>query len=364
MRFLRCAPILIKSMALLCVWLCGTNDTFADEPIKITREFNVITSKNATGYFKPLFTTIGEGFNTNTYTVARYPSQWRLGLDLSACAMLIPSSQTTYDALLPEDYGNTNITQTAELRGSAETRNASGTSVQPTIYGGVATPIFSAPQSGGPPGVLRQPATVTYMEGNNATFMASIPAVQIIFGIPTRTQLHLRFLSIPIKDASTTYFGIMASQQFNHLFGLFADDSLIGIALNAGYHSFSVGSSVSVNSLAFGIHGSKTWLSGLSLYGGIQYENLSGNISFVREKDLNIISKSPFAEIRNQEDLKMDVTTYADMRIAAGVSYKIGILELHADAAYAAQPTLAAGLTLWFMNIGNDESYDINKNRR
>ena len=35
----------------------------ADE-LKISKDFNVFTSKNAQGYLKPLFTTISESFNT------------------------------------------------------------------------------------------------------------------------------------------------------------------------------------------------------------------------------------------------------------------------------------------------------------
>ena len=39
----------------------------ADE-LKISKDFNVFTSKNAQGYLKPLFTTISESFNTGLYT--------------------------------------------------------------------------------------------------------------------------------------------------------------------------------------------------------------------------------------------------------------------------------------------------------
>lgn len=344
----------------------------AGDSLTITKEFNLITSKNAAGYFKPLFTTIGESFNSNTFTVARFARQWRLGLDISVCGMMIPSSQTTFDALLPEVYGKTDSTQTAELRGSVETRNHKGTVSQPTIYGGNSTPTFSASQSSVPTSEApKQPSTVSYMEGNNISFMSGLPAIQLAVGLPTRTQIRLRFLTAPIQDASTIYFGAMLSQQFNHLVGLFADDSLIGVALNAGYHNVSRSEGISVSSFAVGLHASKTWNSGFSVYGGIQYEGLSGTIKFVREKDFSIISKSPFEEIRKQKDLEFDVESFTDIRIGAGLSYKTGILELHADAAYASQPVLSAGFTLWFLNIDAatkntgrlDDSYEINKGK-
>ncbi|GAB1430762.1 hypothetical protein MASR2M18_15960 [Ignavibacteria bacterium] len=373
MAFLRCVPNLARNLALGVAFICAATVAKAGDSLTISREFNLITSKNASGYFKPLFTTIGESFNSNAFTVARYARQWRLGLDISVCGMIIPSSQTTYDATLPDEYGNTSITQTAERRGGTETRNTSGTVSQPTVYGGVSTPTFSAPQTGIPPSEIpKQPSTVAFMEGNNISFMSGLPAIQIGLGLPTRTQLKFRFATFPLQDVSTTYFGIMGSQQFNHLVGLFADDSLIGVALNAGYHSLARNQGISISSFAVGLHGSKTWESGFSLYGGVQYENLSGSITLVREKDFSIISKSPYSEIRNQEDLKMDVASFTDMRVGAGISYKTGILELHADAAYASQPILAAGFTLWFMSIDADtrkndtldDSYEINKNKR
>lgn len=372
MTFLRHAPQLARGTFLAAILLLGGASARAGDSLTITKEFNLITSKNAAGYFKPLFTTIGESFNSNTFTVAKFARQWRLGLDISVCGMIIPSSQTTYDALLPEVYGKTDSTQTAERRGGTETRNGKGTVVQPTIYGGASTPTFSASQSSAPTAEApKQPSTVSYMEGNNISFMSGLPALQLTVGLPTRTQLRLRFLTAPIADVSTTYFGVMLSQQFNHLVGLLADDSLIGIALNAGYHSISRNEGISISSFAVGLHGSKTWESGFSVYGGLQYEGLSGTLKFVREKDFSILSKSPFQEIRQQKDLEFDVESFTSIRVGAGLSYKTGILELHADAAYASQPVLAAGFTLWFMNIDAstretsrlDDSYEINKGK-
>lgn len=356
----------------MCFLFYGNSSLKAGDSLTITKEFNLITSVNASGYLKPLFTSVSESFNSNTFTVARFARQWRLGLDISVCGMFIPSSQLTFDAELPSDYGNTGVTQTSELRGSTETRNGKGTVSQPTIYGGISNPTFSASQTSVlPSDPPKQPATVTFLEGNNTSFMSGVPALQINAGFPTRTQLRLRFIPVPVDGNSMTYFGMMVSQQFNHLVGLFTDDSLIGIALNAGYHSLSRSQGISVSSFAVGVHGSKTWQSGLSLYGGLQYEDMSGTINFVREKNATSISKSPFEEIRKQADLNLKVETFTNFRLGAGVSYKTGIIELHADAALASQPVLAFGMTFWFMNLNVtkpngeiDDSYDFNKDKQ
>lgn len=357
MRLLLCRKLGFFVFFVFTVLLLERHIVQAGDSLTITKEFNLITSNNASGYFKPLFTTIGESFNSNMYTIAQFSQQWRLGIDISVSGMIIPSSQKTYQADLPDEYGNTGVTQTSELRNGSVTRNRSGKVDQPTIYGGISTPTFSASQSTIIPSKLpKQPSTVTYLEGNNIGFMSGLPVFQINAGFPSRTQLRLRFLPIPINDNSLTYFGAMASQQFNQLVGLFEDDSLVGIALNAAYHSLNVSNAVSISSFAIGLHGSKTWESGLSVYGGIQYEDLGGTITFVREKDNgNVISNSPFSEIRNQKNLNIDVKTFTNIRVGAGVSYKTGILELHADAAYASQPVLGIGMSLWFMNIDVDK---------
>ena len=270
----------------LFVLILAISGTKASDSLTMTKEFNLITSKNATGYFKPLFTTIGESFNSNSFTVAKFSRQWRIGLDISVCGMIIPSSQLTFDAELPGEYGDTLITKTSELRGNTESSNSKGLVTQPTIYGGISTPTFSAPQTtqvpNNPP---KQPNTVTYLEGNDISFMSGLPCIQITAAFPTRTQLRLRFLPLPIQDKSAIYFGAMVSQQFNHLIGLFADDSLIGVALNVGFHTISRTQGISATSLAVGVHGSKTWNSGLSVYGGLQYENLSGTMTFSRDRD-------------------------------------------------------------------------------
>ena len=96
----------------------------ADE-LKISKDFNVFTSKNAQGYLKPLFTTISESFNTGLYTGANYKKGWSISLDLGIMGMIIPESQKKYQAELPEDFGNSQITQTSHLVGGKLFQNQS-----------------------------------------------------------------------------------------------------------------------------------------------------------------------------------------------------------------------------------------------
>lgn len=72
------------------------------EPIEISREFTMFTSQQASGFLKPLFTTIGESLNSGLYTKADYARGWSFGLDITLTSMIIPKSQTTYSAVLPD----------------------------------------------------------------------------------------------------------------------------------------------------------------------------------------------------------------------------------------------------------------------
>lgn len=333
------------------------------EPIMLTPGMDIITSADATRYFKPLFTSIGQSLNSSLYTVAHYEHRWRIGLDLSFSGMFIPESQLSYDAALPPGYGTTSLTQTAYLNNGVVTRNSSGTIRQPTYFGGIATPVFSAPQEGESEDFPKQPASVGYLEGNNISFMSGFPSLRVVVGLPTRTQIRAMVHGGTLESELTLFYQVLLSQQINHFLGLFEDDSLIGIAVNVAYHNISRDPGISVSSFALGVHGSKTFESGLSLYAGMQVEDISGTIRFAREQDPWYQSKSPWLEVRSQQDLLFDVQSFTSFRALGGIAYRTGILELHADASLASQPTLAVGLTVWFMGSRGPETRDESKER-
>jgi len=109
----------------------------------------------------------------------------------------------TYNAELPGSFGNTNVVITALKNGQEIILNTKGTVPEPTLYGGISTPVFAAPQNPFPPDSFYK--TVAFVEGNNISFMSGLPIVQAFLGLPTRTQLRFRFFTYPIDDVSTTY---------------------------------------------------------------------------------------------------------------------------------------------------------------
>jgi outer membrane protein OmpA-like peptidoglycan-associated protein len=344
--------IIFTYFVLLPALLLSQND------IEINKEFSLFTSKNAAGYFKPLFTTFGESLNTGLHTTAFYSNGWSLSLDISAMGMFIPESQKNFDAELPDLYGYDDITKTAELRDGKFNTSLSGFTRQPTIYGGKSNPVFAAPQNHFPPDSFYK--TVAYAEGNNISFMPGLPVFQLVAGFPTRTQLRLRFLTATLLNEPLTYYTVALNQNIDKFFELFPEEYNMSLAANFAYHSISRDPGIDISSLAAGVHFSKAFDFGLSLYTGFQYEGFNGSFYAVKEDyNENDILNSPYEEVRNGDPLSFDIESFTNFRLLGGVSYNIGAFDFYADAGYASQPVIRAGMTIWFIKNKDKEKFKL-----
>ena len=336
-----------------CVALMAPISAGAGEYIEVSKDFTLFTSKNMQGYLKPLFTSVEESFNSNFFTTADYKEEWSIALDISVNGMFIPSSNRTYDAEMPDLYGQTDIVDVAQLRdGSTNRNNVPGMIKQPTIYGGMSYPVFSAPQNHLDPDSLYK--SVAFVEGNDISFMSGIPAFQLMMGFPTRTQLRIRSWGVPnVQDETLFYFAFNINQQIDHFFDMFGEDKSLALALNFGYHMMNRGKGLSMNSLSFGAHFSKTWESGIFAYAAAQYENVGGEFKAIRTNfNPDDVANSPYKEIRDGDPLEFDIEGLNSYRILGGLGYRYGILELHLDAGWAEQPIVSTGITFWIASWG------------
>lgn len=322
----------------------------AQNDITISREFKLFTNRNAQGYTKPLFTTLGQSFNTSLMNTSYVVNDWSFGLDISAMGMFIPDNQLTFDAQLPDMFGNQSITDIAYFKDGVliRNKNVGQTIQQPTIYGGIATPIFAAPQNTSYPDSMYK--TLTYMEGNNVSFMSGLPVLQFVVGMPTRTQMRLRFITLPIDNSSLYYFNFGINQNIDKMLNLFDKKSPQSLSLTAAYALINRNSGVNINSLGLGLNYSYKTDLGITFYAGAMYENLSGNLKAVRDTvgSTGKIVDSPYNEIRQGNDLTFDISSFTNYRITCGFSFEVGPIEFHFDAAYASQPQINFGGTIWF----------------
>lgn len=316
---------------------------YADD-LELTREFNLITSKNASGYLKPLFTTLEEGFNTSLYNTAYHTPGWSFGVNLSVMGMFIPNSQLLYDAELPDLYGKTQFVKNAGLHDGKLIENIGGTYNEPTIYGGKSYSIFAAPQNLSPPDSFYK--SVGFLEGKDIGFTPALPILQLYLGIPTRTELILRFLSLPVQNSAMSYFTIGLTQNIDKLFEINKPDDPLSYGFNIAYHKISRGTGIDISSFAFGLLASNKFYDNLQVYGGLQFETMSGNLRFVR-KDFrpDDVLNSPYSEIRRGDNLIVDVESFNSLRLTLGAAYDISIFRFHGDISYAAQPVINFGVS-------------------
>ncbi|MBX3044521.1 MAG: OmpA family protein [Candidatus Kapabacteria bacterium] len=338
-----------KFILLIMMLIISYSNVLVSNDLELTREFNLITSQNASGYLKPFFTSIGEGFNTSLYNTAYFSNGWSMGLSISIAGMMIPSSHRTYDAVLPDLYGNSGRVKTAQMIDGRLIENLSGTVSQPTLYGGRSHSIFAAPQNLFPPDSFYK--SVGFLEGNDIGFMPALPIVQLYFGLPTRTEVRFRFLTFNMQDAPFNYFTIGVNQNIDKLLNINDSDDPLSFGITAAYHSMSRDRGIDISSLGLGLIASNQFADNISVYGGLMYENLSGNILMVRQDfSIDEYINSPYLEIRNGENLKINVETFNSFRITAGAHYDFSIFRLHGDISYAAQPVVNLGLSIKFFD--------------
>lgn len=348
---------------------------------EISSEFSGFNSENFKGYTKPLFTTIGQGAQSNLFSVANYNESYSIGIDISLSSTLIPGSQENYNAMLPAAFGDTNIMDNAIYKNGEIIRNIGGTVEQPTIYGGESNAIYVvSPVPGGDPADSIY-KTIAYNEGNNIATMASLPAIQFIFGLPTRTEIRFRYLGAPIDEEMYNHIAISANQQVDEWFDIFDSEDNMSLAIHGSYQFMTLAETIDMNSWAAGVHFSKGFGDGLSVYAGLQLEDLGGTFNVERKngyreefyvqgtnelRDLNEVptelqaqyvahvnarkdtENSPFEEVRLLKPISFDIETFTNWRFTVGGAYEYGIMEFHLDMGYASQMFLNGGIRLRF----------------
>lgn len=352
-----------------------------DGLLEVSSDFKLFTSENLKGYTKPLFTTIGQGAQSNLFTVGTYNDSYSIGFDLSLSSTIVPGSQQMYDAQLPLAFGDTTRMDNAIYKDGKIVRNIGGTIEQPTIYGGASNAIYVvSPVNGGDPADSIY-KTIAFNEGNNISTMASLPALQLIFGLPTRTELRFRYLGAPIGDEMYNHIAISANQEIDKWFDMFEEIEDMGLALHASYQFMTLAESIDMNSWAVGVHFSKGFGDGLSVYSGIQLEDISGQFSMVRENGYDAdyydetgenlrafgnvptdkqqafvdhvaardeVKNNPYEEVRLLKPLSFDIETFTNWRILVGGAYEYGVVEFHLDLGYASQMFVNGGIRFRF----------------
>ena len=259
-----------------------------------------LSSDNVKGYLQPFINGVGANLNSGLYNTAEIgESGFHLRLTVVAMGTLIGDAEKTYDATPPQPFSQTPV-PTA------------------TVFGGTGT-VVNGPVGSG--------IQYQFQNGQVKTSIIPLAAPQLTLGTIFGTQAIVRYVPIPeIHDfPKVTLFGIGAQHSLNRYL------SSVPVDLSAGlfYQSLTVGDIIDIKTFNLGAQASKSW-SLFTLYGGVQYETSSMNLTYTRTG--------------TSERLSVDFSGENKLRATAGLGINLVILHLNADISVGKVTVASAGI--------------------
>jgi hypothetical protein len=269
----------------LCLLVGGTAS--AQNPFEDA--IKQLSSDNVRGYIQPFVNGFGANLNSGLYHSASI-SEMGLSIkfDIVGMGTMIGDAEKVYDAVAPQPFDQTPV-QTA------------------TIFGGPGT-------------IVSHPSGVTYQFQNGQVKTSFVPLAvpQLTLGNFYGTQAVIRYAPLPsVGDfPKVTLFGIGA----RHSISRYLPTVPVDLAVSAFYQTFDIGEIMSAHALNFGAQASKSF-SVLTLYGGLQYETSS--------MDLSYTYTGPGATPNTKVGISIDGQN--NFRATAGLGLNLVILNLSAD---------------------------------
>ena len=289
-------------------WGIAISIVFAHSVLMAQSQFeNTLIQYNAEsvqGYVQPIADLFGTNMNAGFYHSAAIPTAgFHLEFQLIGMGSVVGTDQETYIANAPSGFDPQTFTTA-------------------TVFGGLGTTVTDAStglQYRGSDGIL-----------NASLFPMAVP--QLTVGYVAGTEATIRFIPVPSlsddKFPETTLFGIGA----RHSISQYLPVAPLDIAVGVFYNSLTVGDLIDFSSLAFGAQASKSW-SVLTLYGGLQWEKSTMNLTFS--------SSDPLATV---QQVNIDLDGDNSVRFTIGSQLSLGFLHLFADANFGSITNFSGGL--------------------
>lgn len=258
------------------------------------------------GYIKPLIDLFGANLNSGFFAGKAAPSGISIRLSLIGMAASVSDERKTYTAITPAGFDPATF-ETA------------------TIFGGQGTTVTDANnpalQYRGSDGLI-----------NATTFPFAVP--QLTVGSILGTEALVRFIATPAfgdndEFPKATLFAIGVRHDIGKYLG-----PTLPVALGAGvmYSSFKVGDILTVTGLTVGAQVSKT-VSVLTVYGGAAWEKTTMNLTYT--------STDPSAS----GTVDIDIDGANTFRVLAGLSLKLFVARVFADANFGSVMNFSGGLS-------------------
>jgi hypothetical protein len=303
---------MIKKLAkIVCVFaLCLFIFTIARAQNPIEDAVKQLTSDNAKGYLQPMVTSFGANLNSGMFHSADIGDMsFTLKLDFIGMGTLISDDEKKYSATPPFPFDQTPV-KTA------------------TIFGDKGAVAYK----------LIGPDTLEYafQSGQIKTRIAPLVLPQITIGDLYGTRAVIRYVPIPkIGDfPKITLFGIGVQHKVSRYIPTVPVDIAAGIA----YQTLDIGDIFKAKALCLNAQASKSF-SILTLYGGLQYETSSMDISYEFKGQYGA---APGTKMK----LSMDGDN--KFRFNAGLGLNLAILHIYGDINLGSVTVVSGGIGLGF----------------
>ncbi len=295
-----------RSSVALLLLVCATAARAESDLEKALRQLN---SDAVKGYIQPIADFFGANTNAGFSHSVRIPEDgFHFRFDIIAVGSVVGDEQKTYTLKAPAGYS------------PSEFKTA-------TVFGGKGDSIAGPPGSG------------LMYKGSDGVFNTTLfPFVtpQITIGHIYGTEAMIRFVPIPElsdgKIPKITLFGA----GIRHSLSQYIEDSPLDMAIGFQFNSFTFGDLMSVKGYGIGVQAGKT-LAILELYGGVQYEKSTMNLSY---KSTDPTITTPLVDI--------DLEGANTFRGTLGASLHLSVLKLYADANFGTVTNFTAGIGFGF----------------
>lgn len=306
--------------------------------IVVSRNFILFTSRNLENFLKPLFTTFEQSLNSHLYGTVFLDGKWCLALNIGFPTMVIPNQQKNFDAEVPDGYLLEGKVLVAQLKNGRLIEYVVKPNLQPTIFGGNSTPIFSVPQRHLFPDSIYK--SVAYPEGISINVMPGLPVIQFVLSTPIFNEFRFRIFTFPLQDESLIYYTLAYQQRIDNLLNIFSFDKSKSISCFVALHRLYRQTSLNVTSVSFGSNIMQKFTNKFLGYIGIQYENLYGHFKALKDTSglYEDVVNSPFLELRQAKPIEINFSSFTHFQLRFGLTWFFSIFNLNIELSFASQP--------------------------
>lgn len=263
------------------------------------------TGQNAEGYLTPLKEGVGAALQAGMYRSAWIAKdRWQVNLEVKTMFVKFADGDRTFQARTEEGFFPSSVVEAPTVIGDGEAVTQSG-----------------------------QGGTVAVFPGGFDVGSLGLAAPQLTIGVPTGSQLALRYIAVETGDADLgdlSLIGVGARHSISQYFPTWPFDLAAGVM----WQSFELGTNLlDATALSAGLQASKRY-SVLEPYVGL------GMDSFEMSVDYEYGNDNP------PDKLSVEFDRTSDLHVQGGLGINLKFVHLYGEIGHSSQTSYALGLSL------------------